>query len=78
MWHILDSLYHPQTQSKIERWHQTIKNSTIKSYYLPEDRELQINACVEYYNNQRYPENLNNVTWADVYFGRDKAILRES
>ena len=37
----------------------------------------QIGAFVDYHNNQRYHESLNNVTPADFYFGRDKAILRE-
>lgn len=47
------------------------------NYYPPGDLEHQIGACVDYYNNQRYHESLNNVTPADVYFGRDKAIIRE-
>ncbi|WP_276155161.1 integrase core domain-containing protein [Sulfitobacter sp. Ks41] len=46
-------------------------------YRKPGDLEQQIGAFVDYYNNQRYHESLNNVTPADVYFVRDKAILRE-
>jgi len=39
--------------------------------------ERQIGVFVEYNTNQRYHESLKNVTPADVYFGRDKAILRK-
>ncbi len=49
----------------------------LDNYYLPGDLERQIGAFVDYYNNERYHESLNNVTPADVYFGRDKAIIRE-
>lgn len=80
-----------QTQGKIEPfrqiapqspagngWHQTMKNRVLlENYYLPGDLERQIGTFVEYYNNERYHESLNNVTPADVYFGRDKTIIRE-
>jgi hypothetical protein len=41
------------------------------------DLERQSAAFVQYYNNERYHESLNNVTPADVYFGRAKSIIRE-
>ncbi len=50
----------------------------LENDYLPGDLERQIGAFVDYYNNRRYHESLSNLTPADVCFGRDKAILRES
>ena len=47
--------YHPQTQGKIERWHQTLKNRILlENYFLPGDLEAQIEAFVDHYNHQRY------------------------
>ena len=78
MEHVRGAPFHPQTQGKIERWHQTMKNRILlENYYLPGDLEQQIGVFVDHYNNHHYHESLNNVTPADVYFGRDKDILRE-
>jgi putative transposase len=69
---------HPQTQGKIERYHRTMKNVVkLDNYYSPEELEQAIEQFVNYYNNHRYHESLNNLTPADVYFGRDKNILME-
>ncbi|AEV35689.1 ISCc3, transposase OrfB [Pseudovibrio sp. FO-BEG1] len=77
MKHVRGAPYHPQTQGKIERWHQTMKNRILlENYYMSEDLEAQIGNFVDYYNNHRYHESLGNVTPADVYFERDKAILQ--
>lgn len=78
MTHVRGAPFHPQTQGKIERWHQTMKNRVLlENYYLPGDLERQIGAFVDDNNNQRCHESLSSVTPADVCFGRDKAILRE-
>jgi len=78
MKHSRGAPYHPQTQGKIERWHQTLKNRILlENYFLPGDLKAQIEAFVDHYNHQRYHESLNNVTPSDVYFGRAQAILNK-
>ena len=50
---------HPQTQGKIERWHQTLKNRILlENYYLPGDLELKIADFVAHYNHLRYHEKI--------------------
>ena len=69
---------HPQTQGKIERWHQTLKNRILlENYFLPGDLERQIAAFVDHYNHRRYHESIGNLTPADVYFGRGDIIMLE-
>ena len=78
MRHTRGAPYHPQTQGKIERWHQTLKNRILlENYYLPGDLEAKIEAFVAHYNHRRHHESLNNLTPADVYFGRCQTILLE-
>ena len=76
--HVRGAPNHPQTQGKIERWHQTLKNRILlENYYLEGELEAAITAFVEHYNHRRYHESLGNLTPADVYFGRGPAILAE-
>ena len=78
MRHVRGAPYHPQTQGKIERWHQTLKNRILlENYYLPGDLEAQIGDFVAHYNHLRYHESIANLTPADVYFGRGQTILLE-
>ena len=78
MEHVRGAPRHPQTQGKIERWHQTLKNRILlEHYYLPGDLEAQVGVFIEHYNHARYHESLGNLTPADVYSGRGHSILLE-
>lgn len=69
---------HPQTQGKIERYHRTMKNVVkLNHFYHPEELIQALNEFVENYNNKRYHESLNNLTPADVYYGRSDKILEQ-
>ena len=58
--HLRGAPYHPMTQGKIERWHQTLKNRILlENYFLPGDLEAQIAAFIDDYNHRRYHESLD-------------------
>ena len=77
MAHVRGAPYHPMTQGKIEALAPDVQEPHIllENYYLPGDLEAQIEAFVAEYNHQRYHESINNLTPADVYFGRGQIIL---
>jgi transposase InsO family protein len=76
--HIHGRPYHPMTQGKIERWHRSLKNVIkLQNYYFPWELEQAIAAWVRYYNHDRYHESLENVTPADVFYGKEKEVLKK-
>ena len=77
MRHTRGKPYHPMTQGKIERWHLSLKSRILlENYYLPGDLEQAVADFVDHYNLRRYHESLDNLTPADVYFGRGEQTLR--
>jgi transposase InsO family protein len=76
--HVRGAPNHPQTQGKIERWHQTLKNRILlENHYLPGALEAAIGEFVDHYNHRRCHESIGNVTPADEYLGRAEAIISE-
>ena len=78
MTHTRGAPYHPQTQGKIERWRRSMKNQILLNhYYLPRELQEHLQRFIRYYNHERYPESLDNLTPADVFYGRDQDILEQ-
>ena len=76
MVHTRGAPYHRMTQGKIERYYRSMKNIVKpQNYYFSWELEQKFTQFVDYLNNYRYHESLNNVTPPDVYFGRNRHIL---
>ena len=74
--HILAAPYHPQTNGKLERYHQTLKRDVNQlPYDLPRELEDAIRKFVEFYNHRRYHKALKDITPADMLAGRRDEIL---
>jgi len=75
--HILAAPFHPQTNGKLERYHQSIKREVNQlPYEAPSHLDKAIADFVDYYNYRRYHKALGNVTPADVLYGRREQILQ--
>ena len=75
--HIRCAPHHPQTNGKIERFHQSMKaRLNLLVYTSPESLQRAMEEFIEFYNHRRYHEGIGNVFPADVYYGRREEILQ--
>ena len=74
--HVLAAPYHPQTNGKLERYHQTLKRDVNQlPYDIPGELEVAIGRFVDFYNYRRYHKALKDITPADMLAGRQNEIL---
>src|SRR3546814_6594681 len=73
MSHVRGAPFHPQTQGKIERWHQTLKNRVLlENYYLPGDLEQQIEARSEEHTSEL--QSLMRISYAVFCLKKKKNV----
>ena len=79
MTHVRTSPYYPQSNGKIERWHRTMKKSTVrvKAPESVDEGRSMIDEFVKYYNEVRLHSSIGYVTPRDMLEGRAKTIWSE-
>ncbi len=79
MTHVRTSPFYPQSNGKIERWHQSVKRECIRPRTptsLEEARRV-VTEFVEQYNHNRLHAAIGYITPADKLHGRDPVIFQE-
>jgi len=79
MTHVRTSPFYPQSNGKIERWHQSLKKEAIRPKTpttLAEARQV-VATFVEHYNHQRLHSAIGYIAPADRLHGRDTAIFQQ-
>ena len=79
MQHVRTSPYYPQSNGKLERWHQTLKQSAIrpKTPLSLEDAEQVVTEFVHHYNNERLHSAIGYITPADKLNGNADQIFAD-
>ena len=75
MAHVRGAPYHPDPGQDRALASNAEEPDPAGELLLPGDLKAQIEAFVADYNHRRYHESINNLTPADVYFGRGQTIL---
>lgn len=78
MTHVRTAPYYPQSNGKIERWHQSIKKECIRPKCPTNFNEAQrlISSFIEYYNNARLHSSIGYIAPIDKLNGREKEIFK--
>lgn len=79
MTHVRTSPYYPQSNGKIERWHQSLKQECIrpKTPIDLDDARRLVGKFVDYYNTKRLHSSVGYITPKDKLEGKEKAIFEE-
>lgn len=79
MTHVKTSPYYPQSNGKIERWHQSLKRECIRprTPLTLEDARRLVAGYVEHYNCRRLHSAIGYVTPKDKLEGREQTIFEE-
>ena len=79
MTHVKTSPYYPQSNGKIERWHQSLKMECIRprTPLSLEDARKIVEEFVRYYNEKRLHSAIGCIATIDKLEGREKAILAD-